>query len=141
MPRKLKLKRSGGGWTSEHIRILKTGHDYFETFRGDDEQRTAWHDLRGEILPAWITERPGTRPHAWWMCECPAGEFRRRVDGGTHPHFRRSWADPERRMHFGKPSVIMGEDRDAQYETERAFFGEALTSERPRIGDFERTKR
>jgi len=44
--------------------------------------RKGWKVLRGELLPKWIAEHPGTRPYAWWVFDAP--ERRRRI-GTMHP--------------------------------------------------------
>jgi len=36
-----------------------------------------WNVVRGDELPRWIKERPGTRPYAWWCFDAPE----RRPDG------------------------------------------------------------
>ena len=33
--------------------------------------RQVWLELRDELLAAWIAERPGTRPYAWWLFDEP----------------------------------------------------------------------
>ena len=49
----------------------------------------AWEELRDELLPTFIAERPGQRPWAWGAVESP--EPRRRIDGRPHP-----FDDPQR---------------------------------------------
>lgn len=34
-----------------------------------ERRAAAWAALRGDILPAWVREHPGTRPWAWWLVE------------------------------------------------------------------------
>jgi hypothetical protein len=46
---------------------------------GYDGERAAWGRHRGELLPGWIAEHPGTRPAAWWLYDAP--EARRQVAG------------------------------------------------------------
>lgn len=31
----------------------------------------AWAEVRDELLPQWIREKPGTRPFGWWRDEAP----------------------------------------------------------------------
>jgi hypothetical protein len=52
--------------------------------RGDDDAiRRGWDSLKATIMPAWISERPGTRPYSWWKFE--SSDRRRRIDGKPHP--------------------------------------------------------
>jgi hypothetical protein len=71
-------------------------------FDADDVNtvRALWKQYRGELLPAWIKEHPGTRPHAWWEFERPKNELRRCLAGWlpieTSPiwmGFRHHWVD------------------------------------------------
>jgi hypothetical protein len=63
---------------------------------GDDEAiRAAWNELRPTLLPKWISDRPGTRPYAWWRFEAP--ERRQRIDGKPHP-----FDCKERTLHVAK---------------------------------------
>jgi hypothetical protein len=32
---------------------------------------TPWGEVRDDLLPKWIMERPGSRPWAWWQEEAP----------------------------------------------------------------------
>ena len=127
--------RGYGRWDRHQ---LLTGFDFFNIAWGRDTppwhrldvqgMRRGWDDLRDELLPTWIVDRPGTRPHAWWLFDAP--EPRRRIDGLPHP-----WDNPERwvrvkglpfrtvlatyKLSFGKPSSWLStDDRDAEYETE-----------------------
>lgn len=48
-----------------------------------------WEEVRAELLPDWIRERPCTRPYAWWDEDEEAKEPRRQVGGGECiPHTR-----------------------------------------------------
>ncbi len=38
-------------------------------FPDQDAMQQAWELHREELLSAWIAERPGTRPFAWWLFE------------------------------------------------------------------------
>jgi hypothetical protein len=64
--------------------------------------RAIWNAVKGELLPRWRREHPGTRPWGWWQWDSP--EPRRLVDAGqveseagylarldllTHPERRR----------------------------------------------------
>jgi hypothetical protein len=35
------------------------------------EQRAVWLGVRDELLAEWIAQRPGTRPHGWWIHDAP----------------------------------------------------------------------
>jgi hypothetical protein len=90
-----------------------------------DTIRAAWGELRSTILPAWIRERPGTRPYGWWRFDAPPPARRERIDGGIHPHdnaarklhiaksdredfWRRAYG-----LHFGLPGLfIFPHDKD-----------------------------
>lgn len=119
----------------EHLLALQTGHDYFHAFPTPEDRRTAWEDLRDEIMGEWIQKHPGTRPWGWWQFEAP--EPRRRVDGKPHP-----FKNPERetkvaawrevcpevaareahKLFYGKPAVlIVPDDFAAAYEDELAY--------------------
>jgi hypothetical protein len=43
---------------------------------------SAWRQWRDVLLPAWIAERAGTRPAAWWTHDLPRGAARLKL-GGT----------------------------------------------------------
>lgn len=60
-----------------------------------DRARTLWNANRAELLAEWITDRPGSRPWAWWKWDAP--EPRRRRLGGTG----RPWASS---LSFGLPT-------------------------------------
>lgn len=73
----------GGAW----MHLMK-GYDCGDgsAYKTLDDYREAWEQYRGDLLPGWLLQRPGTRPAAWWICECPF-----HVDGNvTNP------------LHFGK---------------------------------------
>jgi hypothetical protein len=45
---------------------------WWEIFAFTGEKETAaWEDLRDELLPAWVEERPGSRPWGWWKHDAP----------------------------------------------------------------------
>lgn len=119
MPRVRKRGKRRTAYTEQQRAILRNGRDYF----GDlPDPAAAWDALRDEILPAFIAEHPGRRPWAWWLFDMPPKSRRERIDGETHPHDRRTgYVDPERRLHFGKPSRIQEADRHAIYESQEAF--------------------
>lgn len=48
-----------------------------------DALETAWHEQRDAILPAWLKDRPGTRPIAWYAFEAPGP--RRFIGGIAEP--------------------------------------------------------
>jgi hypothetical protein len=45
--------------------------EHFELAARDDGARLGqlWQQHRAEVLVDWVTERPGTRPSAWWKHE------------------------------------------------------------------------
>jgi hypothetical protein len=47
--------------------VLDSPTDGGRHTRGD-----VWAAVRDELLAAWIAERPGTRPWAWWLHDAPA---------------------------------------------------------------------
>jgi hypothetical protein len=54
--------------------------------RGGTLQRF-WRVYRGEILPQWIQQRPGSRPWGWWRSGDAPEKARRRLGGvGTPAH-------------------------------------------------------
>jgi len=104
-------------------------------FQGDHAAKErAWKALRSEILPAWISERPGSRPSAWWTFDAP--ERRRRVDGQSHPFDNQerialvneiaaqpgTAPDYHKKLHalsYGVPNAMtVLDDFDAEYERE-----------------------
>ena len=101
MPRKMRLKRRGSGWTDSQRKILETGLDFFDELPGVDRLE-AWRDCRKELLPSFIAEDPGRRPWGWWQYDCPPNQFRTRTDGKRH-----QFLDPEfdlsRELGFGVP--------------------------------------
>ena len=40
-------------------------------FFSDAELRALWEQCRDEILSAWVSQNPGTRPPAWWRYDAP----------------------------------------------------------------------
>ena len=101
MPRRTKLRRRSSGWSDLHRAILRTGLDHFDEFPEADRLQ-AWSEMRKEILQQWITDRPGTRPAAWWQFDCPPNQFRTRVDGRRHQFLDPSF-DLSRELIFGRP--------------------------------------
>jgi len=133
LKRRAKLKRVG--YTDEHVEALWNGQDFRNLFPSDEDWRAGWEALRGELLPKWIAENPGTRPAVWWQFEAP--ERRRRVDGKPHP-----FDNPEReklvarwraeypevaareayKLHYGQPACLMvRDDLEAEYEPEADY--------------------
>jgi hypothetical protein len=53
---------------------------------GAGRQRELWRLCRDAVLPAWIAERPGTRPWAWWRFDAPEPARRRLGGTGTPAH-------------------------------------------------------
>jgi hypothetical protein len=89
--------------------------------------RRLWERTRGELLPEWIREHPGTRPHIWWEVDAPRGTD---ADDPTMGILRRM-CDPRRRKrprgqgtavfasNFGLPFDVAKDDPG--YETEREY--------------------
>src|SRR5215204_3904336 len=68
---------------------LTTGHDitapmkhpsYHESNFDYTEKR--WYAVRDDVLAAWIEDRPGTRPSAWWRFEAPEPRLPRETEAG-----------------------------------------------------------
>ena len=118
MPRRSKLRRRSSGWTDSQRRILETGADYFDELPEADREQ-AWRDLKNELMPQWLTERPGTRPWAWWMFDMPAGTRRQRIDG-RHPHDDLHY-DLPKDLHFGCPQFLREGCRGGIYESQEAY--------------------
>ena len=92
--------------------------DYTDDPEVDTRRRQAWEEFRDELLPAWIAEHPGSRPHAWWLYDAPE---RRRCVTGPHPHDAKDWPeDCPKRLWYGKPSTWQanGYDYTAKYESQ-----------------------
>jgi hypothetical protein len=58
------------------------GFDDYVRARFMSDGRTWWKEHRDELLEEWTTERPGSRPAAWWEHDCPPRAERLKV-GGT----------------------------------------------------------
>lgn len=72
MRRKTRTRRGKPLYSDDHKDHLLTGHDFFgggfgngDEFREEDAAE-AWEVLQEELLWAHISERPCTRPWAWW---------------------------------------------------------------------------
>ncbi|MFA9477109.1 hypothetical protein ACERK3_02260 [Phycisphaerales bacterium AB-hyl4] len=129
-----KRRNDTGDYGEHHVRILRTGCDWFGEFPCDTERRRAWEVLRDDLLPEWIADHPGTRPWAWWRYDAP--ERRQRVDGPPHPfdnperieHIEHIASKPKAagdykqamyRLYYGRPaSLCVLDDFHAVYETE-----------------------
>ena len=89
-----------------------------------------WREVRGELMATWLKERPGERPHSWWLFDAPpaapgdvpetmtrhAGRVichRRRVDGGAAPD-----AIPATWTRHGAQTTL---DEDAVVESQASF--------------------
>lgn len=70
MPRLRRRQKSRVGWNDNH-RFALLHHDWFGIFVDDEHERAAWNDLKGELLPTWIAEKPGSRPRPWWLYDAP----------------------------------------------------------------------
>lgn len=135
MPRPRRKGRERCNYTERHYQQLKDGWFGFGGFSGCcyppsrvppevmAAAREGWEQLRDEIMEAWIAERPGTRPWAWWEWDAP--ERRRCIEGPGH-HCMRNPNAPEwtKRLTFGVPTVLGGDDfdnPDSVYESERDY--------------------
>ncbi len=68
--------------------------------RGDrDRLKRLWADQAKNIIQAWITERPGTRPWAWWEFDAPVMQNIKRRWKGT---FFMRWLKETRRQVSGQ---------------------------------------
>lgn len=148
MPRVRRIaKRRYSSYGPQHIRQLKTGHDFFGDAFGSDQRlngkvdieamHEAWEQLGDEILAEWIMENPGSRPFAWWLFSAPEPR-RQRIDGGVHP-----FDNPERikaieksteqhpngicarkgyKLIYGVPALcVVADDSEAEFESEREY--------------------
>jgi hypothetical protein len=77
----------------------------------DDELPLIWNALRGELLPTFISDHPGTRPWAWWRFE--SKEPRRQVNDGP--------ASEGPANYFGCPSVFLGMPPSDMFESEADY--------------------
>lgn len=101
MPR---VKRRGptlkrGGLLPEERAILRgepcpEGGDPFHQFLFGGEERELWQQGGSDVVAEWITERPGTRPRAWWRFEAP----RWADDPYDRFTFRGTLPEPRRRL-------------------------------------------
>ncbi len=121
--RRIKRRRRASGYTQRHIEHLERGSvDWFGDLFGDNypSEVEAWVALKDDILSAWVTEHPRSRPWGWWQYDAPG--YRERIDGKPHP-----FEDPDRpenmkKLLFGKPCCYTCQDDwDAKYETEDSF--------------------
>lgn len=148
MPRVTRrAKRRSAGYDEHHVGHLLRGvylcpghgfatkpRDHSGDFTDYDAMRAAWEILRGELLPAWIAEHPGSRPFAWWKFDAP--ERRQRTDNVVHPfddRIRRKHVEDAARMNpsfretayklfFGRPCCLcVRDDFEAQYESELQY--------------------
>jgi hypothetical protein len=75
MPRRTRTRHGRPLYSDDHKNHLLCGHDFFgggfgtgANFREDDAAE-AWEVLREELLWEHISEKPCTRPWAWWHFE------------------------------------------------------------------------
>lgn len=101
MPRVTRVSKRFRGWNETTVCVLRTGLDFFDALHEADRLQ-AWRDLKAEILPEFIAENLGHRPWAWWKFDCPANQFRTRVDGKRH-QFLDPTFDLSRELSFGVP--------------------------------------
>ena len=76
MPRKQRLRRRTTGYTAAHRMQLRVRWDYFDDAFGDGPEsraamQKAWEEIGQEVTAEHVTERPGTRPWAWWQWTSP----------------------------------------------------------------------
>jgi hypothetical protein len=121
-----------------HGTYLHPGRGFSTIHRGPggdftdyDALRAGWEILRGELLPKWIAEHPGTRPYAWWLFDAP--ERRQRTDGVQHPfdnRVRRQRIEAAGEglkktgyeLYYGRPrALVVKDDFEAEYESEMAY--------------------
>jgi hypothetical protein len=98
-------KREGGAvFTEAHARqllgIREQPADFMEPPYGKNPEndqnltqlmRRHWREHRSKLLPAWIAERPGTRPRSWWLFDAPLNLRRIFVDGKEFEPARRRY--------------------------------------------------
>jgi hypothetical protein len=100
------------------------GHDeyvsaYFFHMPGEPDLKDLWERWRGELLPAWIREHPGTRPWGWWRFDAPSHRLKVGGSGVLYP-------DGEQVAGFALPGDgFWDEDPDPKnpplFESEAAF--------------------
>lgn len=91
-----------------------------------DPVETEWQLSRKNILKAWITRNPGTRPYAWWCFEAPG--TRQRVGGtGTPKHEVLKYAPVHE---YGIPSYWIT-SQDTGILTRPGFRGKLLDANDP----------
>jgi hypothetical protein len=73
------LELGPSGLREAHRRAPIEGYAEAMWFTRPEERAAAWREHGAEILMAWVRERPGTRPCAWWQYD--ATEVRRCVAG------------------------------------------------------------
>jgi hypothetical protein len=80
----------------DHLRTGSCFGCFIEPPHTDADVRDAWEELKGIVLPEFVSEFPGRRPWAWWEFESPQFEQgrRRRIDGKMHP-----FEDKKRTLH------------------------------------------
>ena len=68
-----------GGWFEAFLKA----RDSFAPRHANTGLREDWAGVRDELMAEWIAERPGTRPHGWWLFEAPrwTGPFKSRCAG------------------------------------------------------------
>ena len=76
MPRKQRLRRRSVGYTAPHRMQLRLRWDYFSDAFGDGPEslaamRKAWQEIGESVTAEHISEKPGTRPWAWWQWASP----------------------------------------------------------------------
>jgi hypothetical protein len=92
-----KLEISDAAWA--FLNDLPTPDDTESAFEilmlgnpNDEALGELWDRARGEVLAGWVKDHPGTRPSAWWKCECPRqpmGTFQGAYYDGRLPEQRK----------------------------------------------------
>ncbi|MDZ4779595.1 MAG: hypothetical protein SGJ19_05025 [Planctomycetia bacterium] len=118
MPSIRRRNKHRSQYTQLEYYAVASGHDFFGSFKTEDDWREAWQAMKDELLPAFIQQCPGQRPWAWWKFE--ATERRQPADGKPHP-----FDDPERQAHLDRIAASMPvEDREAYYAScNELYFG------------------
>ena len=92
-----------------------------------EQLAAAWQQLRAAILPVWIKQQPGTRPHAEWeVVLIPQHGYRQQIDEPYCQLFTDWESLPDgsgviSRGGFGVPRVCHGFDDNPLFETEENY--------------------
>jgi hypothetical protein len=105
---------------------MRRTQDSMAFFGDRDAQRVLWEANRQSLLDWWISERPGSRPAAWWAFSAP--EPRKRIAGPEGAEREAAIADMRERFpgnvlmmakqKFGVPyTSVLGD----KYESELTY--------------------